>query len=90
MMRTHEDFLFETDFEIYNAAFLSHSSKEQSATLSSNLNALEKSQGDLENKLGSIQDQHQQDASRLKVELAQAETRTKSLQKEVLMLFAGN
>ncbi|XP_053339693.1 sarcolemma associated protein a isoform X4 [Clarias gariepinus] len=58
------------------------SSKEQSATLSSNLNALEKSQGDLENKLGSIQDQHQQDASRLKVELAQAETRTKSLQKE--------
>ncbi|XP_046730534.1 sarcolemma associated protein a isoform X4 [Silurus meridionalis] len=58
------------------------SSREQSATLSSNLNALERSQGDLENKLGSIQNQHQQDASRLKVELAQAENRTKNLQKE--------
>ncbi|KAL6464906.1 hypothetical protein MHYP_G00272230 [Metynnis hypsauchen] len=58
------------------------SSREQSATLSSNLNALEKSQGDLESKLGSIQDQHQQDASKLKVQLAQAENRTKSLQKE--------
>ncbi|XP_026788795.3 sarcolemma associated protein a isoform X3 [Pangasianodon hypophthalmus] len=58
------------------------SSREQSATLSSSLNALEKSQGDLENKLGSMQDQHQQDASRLKVELTQAENRTKSLQKE--------
>ncbi|MCJ8744553.1 hypothetical protein PDJAM_G00120030 [Pangasius djambal] len=58
------------------------SSREQSATLSSSLNALEKSQGDLENKLGSMQNQHQQDASRLKVELAQAENRTKSLQKE--------
>ncbi|XP_058230253.1 sarcolemma associated protein a isoform X8 [Hemibagrus wyckioides] len=57
-------------------------SREQSATLSSSLNALEKSQGDLENKLGSIQSQHQQDASRLKVELAQAENRTKNLQKE--------
>ncbi|XP_060766056.1 sarcolemma associated protein a isoform X4 [Neoarius graeffei] len=58
------------------------SSREQSATLSSSLNALEKSQGDLENQLGSIQNQHQQDASRLKVELAQAENRTKNLQKE--------
>ncbi|XP_060766059.1 sarcolemma associated protein a isoform X7 [Neoarius graeffei] len=57
-------------------------SREQSATLSSSLNALEKSQGDLENQLGSIQNQHQQDASRLKVELAQAENRTKNLQKE--------
>ncbi|XP_048028377.1 sarcolemma associated protein a isoform X5 [Megalobrama amblycephala] len=58
------------------------SSRERSATLSSSLNALEKSQGDLENKLGSIQDQHQQDASKLKVQLAQAETRTRDLQKE--------
>lgn len=31
-----------------------------------------------------MQNQHQQDASRLKVELAQAENRTKNLQKEVL------
>lgn len=69
------------------------SSREQSATLSCSLNALEKSQGDLENKLGSMQNQHQQDASRLKVELTQAENRTKSLQKEVpsaCCLFAAN
>ncbi|XP_026130552.1 sarcolemmal membrane-associated protein-like isoform X2 [Carassius auratus] len=58
------------------------SSREQSATLSSSLNALEKSQGALENKLGSIQDQHQQDASKLKIQLAQAESRTRDLQKE--------
>ncbi|KAL7837691.1 hypothetical protein SRHO_G00274020 [Serrasalmus rhombeus] len=58
------------------------SSREQSATLSCSLNALEKSQGDLESKLGSMQDQHQQDASKLKVQLAQAENRTRSLQKE--------
>ncbi|XP_067288449.1 sarcolemma associated protein a isoform X5 [Pseudorasbora parva] len=58
------------------------SSRERSATLSSSLNALEKSQGDLANKLGSIQDQHQQDASKLKVQLAKAESRTRDLQKE--------
>uniref|UniRef100_A0A671QC71 Sarcolemmal membrane-associated protein n=1 Tax=Sinocyclocheilus anshuiensis TaxID=1608454 RepID=A0A671QC71_9TELE len=58
------------------------SSRERSTTLSSSLNALEKSQGDLENKLGSIQDQHQQDASKLKIQLAQAESRTRDLQKE--------
>lgn len=49
----------------------------------SSLNDLEKSQGDLANKLGSIQDQHQQDASKLKVQLSQAESRTRDLQKEV-------
>ncbi|XP_051967065.1 sarcolemmal membrane-associated protein-like isoform X5 [Xyrauchen texanus] len=59
-----------------------NSSREQSATLSCSLNALEKSQGDLENKLGSIQDQHQQNASKLKIQLAQAEDRTRDLQKE--------
>uniref|UniRef100_A0A673GR48 Sarcolemmal membrane-associated protein-like n=1 Tax=Sinocyclocheilus rhinocerous TaxID=307959 RepID=A0A673GR48_9TELE len=58
------------------------SSRERSATLSSSLNALEKSQGDLENKLGSIRDQHQQDASKLKIQLAQAESHTRDLQKE--------
>lgn len=58
------------------------SSRERSATLSSSLNALEKSQGDLANKLGSIQDKHQQDASKLKIQLAQAESRTRDLQKE--------
>uniref|UniRef100_A0A9J7ZB33 Sarcolemmal membrane-associated protein n=1 Tax=Cyprinus carpio carpio TaxID=630221 RepID=A0A9J7ZB33_CYPCA len=55
---------------------------ERSATLCSSLNALEKSQGDLANKLGSIQDQHQQDASKLKVQLARAESHTRDLQKE--------
>nr|XP_055039215.1 sarcolemma associated protein a isoform X5 [Misgurnus anguillicaudatus] len=58
------------------------SSREQSATLSSTLNAMERSQGALENKLGSIQDQHQQDASKLKIQLDQAESRTRDLQKE--------
>ncbi|XDV51203.1 hypothetical protein PO909_020127 [Leuciscus waleckii] len=58
------------------------SSRERSETLYSSLNDLEKSQGDLANKLGSIQDQHQQDASKLKVQLSQAESRTRDLQKE--------
>ncbi|XP_056092290.1 sarcolemma associated protein a isoform X3 [Rhinichthys klamathensis goyatoka] len=58
------------------------SSRERSETLCSSLNDLEKSQGDLANKLGSIQDQHQQDASKLKVQLSQAESRTRDLQKE--------
>ncbi|XP_059384988.1 LOW QUALITY PROTEIN: sarcolemmal membrane-associated protein-like [Carassius carassius] len=58
------------------------SSRERSVTLSSSLNALEKSQGDLENKLGSIQDQHQQDASKLKIQLVRAEGHTRDLQKE--------
>ncbi|KAK7127395.1 hypothetical protein R3I93_020092 [Phoxinus phoxinus] len=58
------------------------SSRERSETLCSSLNVLEKSQGDLANKLGSIQDQHQQDASKLKVQLSQAEGRTRDLQKE--------
>ncbi|KAJ8361035.1 hypothetical protein SKAU_G00175600 [Synaphobranchus kaupii] len=57
-------------------------SREQSALLSSNLNTLEKCQGVLESKLGSMQDQHVQDAGKLKTQLAQADSRTKSLQKE--------
>ncbi|XP_039529372.1 sarcolemma associated protein a isoform X4 [Pimephales promelas] len=58
------------------------SSRERSETLCSSLNDLEKSQGDLANKLGSIQDQHQQDASKLRIQLSQAENRTRDLQKE--------
>ncbi|KAJ8259886.1 hypothetical protein GJAV_G00174570 [Gymnothorax javanicus] len=58
------------------------SSREQSAFLSSSLNALEKSQGVLESKLGSMQDQHVQDAGKLKSQLAQADSRTQSLQRE--------
>ncbi|XP_073732418.1 sarcolemma associated protein a isoform X3 [Misgurnus anguillicaudatus] len=66
------------------------SSREQSATLSSTLNAMERSQGALENKLGSIQDQHQQDASKLKIQLDQAESRTRDLQKEYRDLLMCN
>lgn len=58
------------------------SSREESATLSSSLNALEKSQGDLQSRLGSMQDQHLQDASMLRSQLTQADNRTKSLQRE--------
>uniref|UniRef100_A0A8C9TRC3 Sarcolemmal membrane-associated protein n=1 Tax=Scleropages formosus TaxID=113540 RepID=A0A8C9TRC3_SCLFO len=57
-------------------------SREQSATLSSSLSALEKSQGELEQQLGSLQEQHRQDAGRLRTQLAQADGRTRSLQKE--------
>ncbi|KAL4655820.1 sarcolemmal membrane-associated protein isoform X2 [Arapaima gigas] len=57
-------------------------SREQSATLSSSLSALEKSQGELEQQLGSLQEQHRQDAGRLRSQLAQADGRTKGLQKE--------
>uniref|UniRef100_A0A8C2KZG1 Sarcolemmal membrane-associated protein n=1 Tax=Cyprinus carpio TaxID=7962 RepID=A0A8C2KZG1_CYPCA len=76
-LRRHRMLIF--DF-IFLSLFLS--SRERSATLCSSLNALEKSQGDLANKLGSIQDQHQQDASKLKVQLARAESHTRDLQKE--------
>ncbi|KAI1890361.1 hypothetical protein AGOR_G00152940 [Albula goreensis] len=58
------------------------SSRQQSASLSHSLDALERSQGDLETKLGSMKDQHLQDASKLKTQLAQADSRTKNLQKE--------
>ncbi|XP_028853496.1 sarcolemma associated protein a isoform X3 [Denticeps clupeoides] len=58
------------------------SSRQQSATLTCSLDALEKTQGDLETKLGSMRDQHLQDASKLKTQLAQADSHTQSLQKE--------
>ncbi|XP_061077020.1 sarcolemma associated protein a isoform X4 [Conger conger] len=58
------------------------SSREQSSALSSSLTALERSQGALQTQLGSMQDQHLQDAHKLQTQLAQADRRTKSLQKE--------
>ncbi|XP_063072242.1 sarcolemma associated protein a isoform X1 [Engraulis encrasicolus] len=58
------------------------SSREESATLSCSLNALEKTQGDLQSRLGCMQDQHLQDASMLRSQLAQADSHTKSLQRE--------
>ncbi|XP_048877996.1 sarcolemma associated protein a isoform X5 [Brienomyrus brachyistius] len=57
-------------------------SRQQSCTLSSSLSALERSQGELEQQLGSLQEQHRQDAGRLRGQLTQADGRTRSLQKE--------
>ncbi|XP_024916259.1 sarcolemma associated protein a isoform X4 [Cynoglossus semilaevis] len=57
-------------------------SKEQSLVLSSSLQSLEKREEVLQDKLGSLENQHLQDASRLKNQLDQAQARTHSLQKE--------
>ncbi|XP_045079643.1 LOW QUALITY PROTEIN: sarcolemma associated protein a [Coregonus clupeaformis] len=51
------------------------SSREQTASL-------EKSQREMQSRLGSIQDQHLQDANKLQTQLAQAASRTHSLQRE--------
>uniref|UniRef100_A0A6Q2YXI1 Sarcolemmal membrane-associated protein n=1 Tax=Esox lucius TaxID=8010 RepID=A0A6Q2YXI1_ESOLU len=57
-------------------------SRQQSASLSSSLQSLEKSQGEMQSRMGSLQDQHLQDANKLQSQLAQAASRTQSLQKE--------
>ncbi|KAM6981103.1 sarcolemma associated protein a isoform 1-T1 [Aplochiton taeniatus] len=59
-----------------------NSSREQSTALSSTLNALERREGDLQCRLGSLENQHQQDATKLQGQLAQAQARTLSLQRE--------
>uniref|UniRef100_A0A8C8ENB7 Sarcolemmal membrane-associated protein n=1 Tax=Oncorhynchus tshawytscha TaxID=74940 RepID=A0A8C8ENB7_ONCTS len=58
------------------------SSREQTASLNSSLELLEKSQGEMQSRLGSLQDQHLQDANKLQSQLAQAASRTQSLQRE--------
>ncbi|XP_036840209.1 sarcolemma associated protein a isoform X7 [Oncorhynchus mykiss] len=58
------------------------SSREQTASLNSSLQLLEKSQGEMQSRLGSLQDQHLQDANKLQSQLAQAASRTQSLQRE--------
>ncbi|MEQ2184238.1 hypothetical protein GOODEAATRI_005828 [Goodea atripinnis] len=58
--------------------------KQQSLVLSSSLESLEKRKEVLQDKLGSLENQHLQDASRLKNQLDQAQARTHTLQKEVL------
>ncbi|XP_066554331.1 sarcolemma associated protein a isoform X1 [Amia ocellicauda] len=58
------------------------SSREHSAMLSNNLSALEKTQEDLQSKIGAMTVQHQQDAGTLKTQLAEADSRTMSLQRE--------
>eukprot|EP00063_Salmo_salar_P048737 XP_014023572.1 PREDICTED: sarcolemmal membrane-associated protein-like [Salmo salar] len=58
------------------------SSREQTASLNRSLQLLEKSQGEMQSRLGSLQDQHLLDANVLQTQLAQAASRTQSLQKE--------
>lgn len=60
------------------------STRQQSQVLSSSLESLEKREEVLQDKLGSLENQHLQDASRLKSQLDQAQARTVTLQKEVL------
>uniref|UniRef100_A0A8C7ZJP0 Sarcolemmal membrane-associated protein n=1 Tax=Oryzias sinensis TaxID=183150 RepID=A0A8C7ZJP0_9TELE len=55
----------------------------QSQVLSSSLESLEKREEVLQDKLGSLENQHMQDASRLKSQLDQAQARTHTLQREV-------
>lgn len=59
------------------------STREQSLVLSSSLESLEKREEVLQDKLGSLENQHLQDASRLKSQLDQAQAHTHTLQKEV-------
>ncbi|XP_029548615.1 sarcolemma associated protein a isoform X8 [Salmo trutta] len=58
------------------------SSREQTASLNRSLQLLEKSQGEMQCRLGSLQDQHLLDANVLQTQLAQAASWTQSLQKE--------
>ncbi|XP_055773794.1 sarcolemmal membrane-associated protein-like isoform X2 [Salvelinus fontinalis] len=58
------------------------SSRKQTASLSSSLERLEKSRGEMQIRLGSLQDQHLQDANKLQSQLDQAASRTQSLQRE--------
>lgn len=68
----------------YLFAFLhEYSTKEHSQVLSSNLVSLEKREEVLQDKLGSLENQHVQDASRLRTQLDQAQAHTHTLQKEV-------
>uniref|UniRef100_G3NI40 Sarcolemmal membrane-associated protein n=1 Tax=Gasterosteus aculeatus aculeatus TaxID=481459 RepID=G3NI40_GASAC len=59
------------------------STREQSLVLSCSLESLEKREGVLQEQLGSLENQHLQDASKLKSQLDQAQTHTHTLQREV-------
>uniref|UniRef100_A0A3P9MUT3 Sarcolemmal membrane-associated protein n=1 Tax=Poecilia reticulata TaxID=8081 RepID=A0A3P9MUT3_POERE len=63
-------------------AELSRYQHKQSLVLSSSLESLEKRKEVLQDKLGSLENQHLEDASRLKTQLDQAQARTHTLQKE--------
>ncbi|MBN3273609.1 SLMAP protein, partial [Polyodon spathula] len=57
-------------------------SRQHSVELTSTLSVLEKTRRDLESEAGVLKEKHQQDASGLKAQLAEASNRTKGLQKE--------
>ncbi|XP_064156403.1 sarcolemmal membrane-associated protein-like isoform X2 [Anguilla rostrata] len=59
-----------------------HSSRDQAALLGRSVNALERTQGELESRLAEQQEQRQQDRARLKAQLDQATARIKGLQRE--------
>uniref|UniRef100_A0A8C7C7A4 Sarcolemmal membrane-associated protein n=1 Tax=Oncorhynchus kisutch TaxID=8019 RepID=A0A8C7C7A4_ONCKI len=75
------DYVTVLDMVLYGL-FVPLSSRKQTASLSSNLQSLEKSQGEMQSRLGSLQDQHLQDANKLESQLTQAASRTQSLQRE--------
>lgn len=63
--------------------FVSGSSRAQNAELSNSLKALERSQQELEKRLSALQLQHQQDSTKLQTQLDEADSRSKTLQREV-------
>lgn len=63
--------------------FLFYSSQQQSLALSSDLSVLELTRKELENKMGFLKEQHQQDATGLKTLLNEAENQAKDAEKEV-------
>ncbi|XP_054831428.1 sarcolemmal membrane-associated protein isoform X8 [Eublepharis macularius] len=59
-----------------------HNSQQQSLALTSDLSVLERTRKELENKMGSLKEQHQRDAASLKTLLNAAENQAKDAQKE--------
>ncbi|XP_048346645.1 sarcolemmal membrane-associated protein isoform X2 [Sphaerodactylus townsendi] len=59
-----------------------HNSQQQSLALTSDLSVLELTRKELENKMGSLKEQHQRDAAGLKTLLNDAENQAKDVQKE--------
>ncbi|XP_058022820.1 sarcolemmal membrane-associated protein isoform X16 [Ahaetulla prasina] len=59
-----------------------HNSQQQSLALTSELSILEVSQKELENKMGSLKEEHQRDANTLKTLLNEAENQAKDAQNE--------
>ena len=61
----------------------SGSSHAQNAELSDSLKTLERSQQELEKRLAALQLQHQQDSTKLQIQLEEADSQSKALQREV-------